>query len=212
MSAGSQDHVARAIGDLTGTDRFPGATPVALTPDSEWKLGKAWGYTALQLPPRAARGVLALLTTGAGRCTAVVMTPARVFCRVRFPTVPMTYFKGTVLDGYMTDETFHVTDVIACRGSRTCSLDHPDRMEVAWQLVRDIVQSKQRSCSEDMSFVAPELDLTVPNGRDLRQLRDAGAGTHLLVPQCRTFAPGRVQADTFLVSFRGLGDMLDAVG
>lgn len=212
MGASSQEHVARAIGELTGTDRFPGATPVALTPDTEWKLGKAWGYTALQLPSRGARGVLALMTTGNGRCTAFVMTPARVICRVRFPTVPMSYFRGTVLDGYMTDETFHVTDVIACRGRRICALAHPDRMEVAWQLITDIVQSKDRSQAHDPAFAAPEMDLSVPNGRDLQQLRDAGVGTHLLVPQDRTFAPGRVQADTFLVSFRGLGDMLDAVG
>lgn len=211
MGASSQGHVARVIGDLMGTDRFPGATPLALTPDTEWKLGKAWGYTALQLPSRGARGVLALVTTGGGQCTAVVMTPARVICRVRFPTVPMSYFRGTVLDGYMTDETFHVTDVIACRGSRTCALAHPDRMEVAWQLVRDIVQSKERQAAA-RSFATPEIDLTVPNGRDLQQLRDAGVGTHLLVPQDRTFAPGRVQSDTFLVSFRGLGDMLDAIG
>ena len=212
MSAGSQDHVARAIGDLTGTDRFPGATPVALTPDAEWKLQKAWGYTALQLPSQGARGVLALMTTGAGRCGVVVMTPARVICRVRFPTVPMSYFRGTVLDGYMTDETFHVTDVIACRGSRTCALDHPDRMEVAWQLIKDITQSKERPGAERLPFDPPEIDLTVPNGRDLQQLKAVGLGTHLLVPQARTFAPGRVQADTFLVSFKGLGDMLENLG
>lgn len=209
MSAAAQDHVAHVMGTVVGVQGFPGKLPVALVPEEAWRLRRASEYQGLELPVDSEgnsgkRAVLALLTTGPDhRCTAVVMTPARVICRVRFPTVALSHFRGTVLEGYMTDDTFSVTDVVAFRGRRVCGLGFAARMERAWQLVREVMQSASTPPAP-----TPVLKLDVATTRTLEGLTRLSAGTHLLVPEDRTFSPGRVQPDTFLVSFRGLCDML----
>ena len=219
MCAGSQVHVAELIGRICGASGFPGVAPVALTPEVQWRLAKRAGYTAMEVPRplggkgNAARAVLALITTGDGRCTTVLVTPCKVICRVRFPTVTASFFRGTVLDGYVTEGTFAVTDVIASRGRRVCGLNHPERLEQAWQLVQAVAAQDTRN-TRHQNAPDPPLLVEVAQARTLEQLaaltlpQSVDRSTHLLIPMDRTFAPGRIQPDTFLVSLIGVNDML----
>ncbi|RYZ30202.1 MAG: hypothetical protein EOP01_04760 [Propionibacteriaceae bacterium] len=221
MSAWSQQHVCLVLAGLSGAEGFPGTVPCALTPAAKWRLGKNGGYTALQVPevragqagpeddpPRAGkhplRAVLALLTMADGRCAAVTMTPGRVVCRVRFPTVPLTYFRGTLLDGYMAESAFVVTDAVACRGRRVLGEAHPRRMELA----RELVEAAAAAPTQARPGDPLPLRLLLPTTRTLDECVAFGEGTHLLVPADRRCCPGRTQHDTFLYTFADLVEML----